>query len=340
MNGYGVALGIGGVMHDYAAAVWLEDRLLSLVSSSEVTGQPHGVDTEAMRLLFETLPVERAIGRWLLSVRRSNVIGDTAQAAIRAAGISPEAVTSIGHTCPELLVPPALPGRRYPINQLDSHAAGVTEASPGDLVLVLDGTGDRGPDGAHEVSAAYTLGDLPRRRWTVHEPASLGVLLDAIGLVAGAAALDRETTGSLTADPARSRGLYASVDDDGYELDGLTWRQMVRPKERQAYLAARGYGQARWDAFARTAFTSAVRVGRDLIERNRGPGRSAWLTGDAFLHSAFAQALSGPGIRPTQWPGDEGTAIGAARLAQHLRNANKQEYFRLPGVLHGDHDQG
>ncbi len=311
-----VTLGIGGVLHDFTAAVCHDGRLTAIAVGADVVGLPHAVDVAAMQRTFEQPPAEKAVGRWLLAVRRSGAVEATVRAALDAAGVSPEDLAAVGYTCPDLLVPAGLPAQRWKANQLDAHAAGVIEAARGDVALVLDGTGDRGVDGAYETAAAYLFGAALRRYWTAHEPASLGVLLDTAGLVAGLPALDRDAAAESAfgaAPPAAAAGpLKASTTEDGYELDGLAWRQMVRPDERDRYLAERGFDPP---GFAQAALAAAVAVTRDLIERHRGPGRRVWLAGDAVLHPPFARAVEDLGAHPTRWPGDEGTAIGAARLA-------------------------
>jgi hypothetical protein len=318
----GPALGVGGVLHDFAAAVWADNRLACLVRAEDVGFGGHGVDVASMQRHFDEDAVpERVVGRWLLHLRASGVVPAVVTAALSKAGVRAADLVAVGHTCARTLLPPFVRNTGRPmlrVNHLFAHAAGVTEARAGDDVVVLDVIGDRTPLLGHEASSRFHVGaERLRRDWTVYEPSSLGVLLDGAAMLNGLAALDRVAAEQLF--NAEDRGLLddVSVRPDGYEFTGMRWREMVRAPTRQQYLV-RTLGQGGTQAgqrFARAAYTLALTVGRSIVARPPEEGGEAWLAGDALLHRPLAAALTRDGGRVTHLPGDEGTAVGASRIA-------------------------
>lgn len=303
-----VRIGVGGALHDFSAAVWADGGLKSLVRAQDVVGLPHGVDTAAMYRLFDREPdARRAVGRWVNDVRSSGVVVDVVHAAREAAGVGEREVRVVAHSCPAVLLPPLPSARQVPVDHLSAHAAGVLEARQGDRVLVLDVLGDRG-----EVAAAFEVSGGLHRLWTVHEPSSIGVLLDGVALLNGLDPLDRETA-DLFAAPEELPALAGETTALGYTVQGMKWRTMVHRGGREEFLR-RVVGDA--DATARRRLAAAAigvstRLSGELVDRLAVPDHVVWLAGDVFLHDRLSAAARLP-ARRCRLPGDDGVAVGCA----------------------------
>ena len=315
-----VTLGIGGTLHDYHAAVLRRGRVVSEVSAAATSGLAHGVDVREMEELFaRATSSERAVGRWLLRVRETRILDGMVRTALDRAGFGLDEVVAVGHTCPDLLVPGWLTSvaATTRVNQLQAHAAGIVDAAEGDSILVLAGTGDRDARGCAEVSALYRhVCDGIVRVWVVHEPASLGVLLDGALMVNGARALDRSDPDRVFDDDHATQTIWTvGVDEDSYELDGMTWHMLSHQDRREAYVASR---MGTNDRQARRSYArAALAVARAVVHgvaRTARPDGDVWICGEATLHPALIKDLPA-NVRTSPLRGHAGAAIGAARMA-------------------------
>jgi hypothetical protein len=321
-----MSLGVGGIMHDFAAVLCENGSVVNMVRAADVTGLPHGVDVRIMASNFENYPPSVAMTRWLRHLKREGVVESVVGQVLAQSDVGHGDLEAVGSVTPTILLPSwarESRGKTRVIDRMMAHGMGVVDARLGDYVLVLDGVGTRKRNGMSEASALLRCSDDPVREWAVFEPSSLGLLLDTAALLNGFAPLHRPSDAfPPISGEAAAAMIPIRTGCEGFEFCGPTWTQMISPDARETYLAEMvgDTGQSARRAFGGAALAVAKSVIAAALSRSVPPDARLWLTGDAMLWPTVTQEGIRLGAHISSFPGDEGTAVGAARLVNRVRS--------------------
>jgi carbamoyltransferase len=354
-----ITLGIGGVNHDFSAALAINGAVVVAISEERLTREKYSVDVDRMRTDFEsTEELARQVTSWNDYLTAKEPLRDSIEYVLDAAGVASSDLDAVAYCCQRALLPSALDGvPAIRLNHHRSHAASSYLASPFEdaTVLVADGAGDRipGTSQLEAVSVYAARGRDLELRWHLGDPHSIGGLYEAATHLAGYRLLEEGKTMALASFGGDRfyesvRSLVEFHDDGRFALGGEPVELRRLPERRSKVKMLReacdlpgglGFADRADLAFAVQKVTEELFVHVVRAAAGRTGSENLCVAGGVALNSVanYVALRAGPCQEIFVQPhaGDGGLAVGNALLATEKLTPGRFRRWRMPHAYLG-----